>query len=330
MPDTSRKRIRLATIVYWVLLLYIIAALVWWFISLQRQNIAMSQFRENQLRSTINQQSFPVLFASKMNQINSERGRNLAKYIGEGTTFLILILVGAAFVYRSVRRQFRLQQQQQNFMMAVTHELKTPISVARLNLETLQRHHLDEEKRKKIIQMTLQETLRLNTLTNNILVVSQMEGGGYRRTHEDLNFSRLLEDRVHDFNSRFPERHISADIEPDIDIEGDTLLLQMMINNLIENAIKYSSRESPVTCRLHHAGTNTILEVIDEGPGVPENEKQKIFGKFYRMGDEATRRTQGTGLGLYLCSRIARDHNADITVTNHLPQGSNFTVLFHA
>ena len=79
----------------------------------------------------------------------NETKRNTAKYISEGITFLLLILVGAVFVYRSVKRQFKLQQQQQNFMMAVTHELKTPISVASLNLETLQKYNLDPEKQKK-------------------------------------------------------------------------------------------------------------------------------------------------------------------------------------
>ena len=112
-------------------------------------------------------------------KIDNDSKRNTEKYIAEGVTFLILIFVGAFFVYRSVRKQFRVQLQQQNFMMAITHELKTPISVAMLNLETLQKYQLDAEKQKKLIRMTLQETSRLDTLINNILVSSQLEGGGY-------------------------------------------------------------------------------------------------------------------------------------------------------
>ena len=97
-------------------------------------------------------------------KINRDYSRNKAKYISEGRYFLLLLSVGASFVYRSVRRQFNLQQQQQNFMMAVTHELKTPISVARLNLETLQKYSLDPERQKKLIRTTLEETSRLNFL----------------------------------------------------------------------------------------------------------------------------------------------------------------------
>ena len=102
-------------------------------------------------------------------------------------------------MYRLVLRQFRVQQQQQNFMMAITHELKTPISVSRLNLETLQRHALDEDKKKKLLQSSLQETMRLDTLINNILVLSQMDAGAYSSTKEELDFCDLVCDVVTQF-----------------------------------------------------------------------------------------------------------------------------------
>jgi K+-sensing histidine kinase KdpD len=73
-----------------------------------------------------------------------------------------------------------------------------------------------------------------------------------------------------------------------------------------------------------------VLNILDEGVGIPDNEKKKIFEKFYRIGNESTRKTQGTGLGLYLCRKISKDHNADISVTNNLPSGSNFAITFHS
>jgi signal transduction histidine kinase len=213
-------------------------------------------------------------------------------------------------------------------MMAVTHELKTPISVVKLNLETMQKYSLDEEKQKKLISIMLKETARLNFLTNNILVASELEGGGYTSSKEELDLSDLLKDSIHDFRSRFPERIINADIQQDVDVKGDALLLQMMISNLLENAIKYSPRDTPVSAILKKNDGTAQLQILDEGPGIDPEEKKKIFNKFYRIGNEATRKTQGTGLGLYLCSKIARDHNADISVTNNFPRGSNFAVTF--
>lgn len=327
MPFFSGKKFRLITIIYWLLLFYIVAALVWWFISLEKQNTVM---RDLHYKTIYSQQEFltPEQMTQQIEVIDNEASRNTRKYIAEGVTFLILILIGASFVYRAVRRQFKLQQQQQNFMMAVTHELKTPISVARLNLETLMKHHLDIEKQKKIIQMTLQETARLNSLTNNILVSSELEGGGSRLSKEELDFTSLVKDCLQEAKNRYPERAFKEQIEPEIEIAGDPLLLQMMINNLIENAVKYSPREKPITCLLQKNDSAVRLNIIDEGNGIPDTEKKKVFEKFYRIGNEATRKTQGTGLGLYLCRKIARDHNADILVTNNTPSGSNFAITF--
>jgi two-component system, OmpR family, sensor histidine kinase CiaH len=328
MPDISRRRLRRTTVIYWLLLIYIIAALVWWFISLNQQNTTMRNFEVSNLRSRIDSMTTPVLYQQELSRVNDEHKRNKSKYLGEGSIFFLLILIGAAFVYRSVKRQFKLQQQQQNFMMAVTHELKTPISVARLNLETLQKYNLDPEKQKKLIRITLDETARLNFLTNNILISSQLEGNRYKSAKEELDLSYLLKDCIQDFRNRFPERLFKEDIEVEADIKGDPLLLQMLINNLLENAIKYSPRESLITAILKKYRSGIELKVIDEGPGIADEEKKKVFSKFYRIGNEATRKTQGTGLGLYLCRKIAKDHNGDISVTNNEPRGSNFAVVF--
>ncbi|HEY6505556.1 MAG TPA: ATP-binding protein [Chitinophagaceae bacterium] len=326
--DERKRKLRRATILYWALLIYIVAALVWWFITLEKQNGEMKQLQASQLNATVDSLSSPVLYNTSLDRINNEYARNRAKYIGEGSIFLLLILVGAAFVYRSVRRQFYIQQQQQNFMMAVTHELKTPISVIKLNLETIQKYSLDTEKQKKLLGVMLKETSRLNFLTNNILIASQLEGGGYQFSKEELDLSDLLKDCIHDFRTGFTEREFKSQIEQGMDIKGDALLLQMMINNLLENAVKYSPKDKPVLAILKKDNGTVRLQVIDEGPGIADEEKKKIFSKFYRIGNESTRKTQGTGLGLYLCSKIARDHNADISVTNNTPRGSNFAVTF--
>lgn len=329
MYDATRKKIRRATVIYWLLLTYIVAALIWWFISLENQNSEMKDLKIRELNSVINNAVSPELYKKEWQNINREYQRNKAKYISEGSVFLILLLVGAAFVYRSVRHEFRWHRQQQNFMMAVTHELKTPISVARLNLETLQKYSLDPEKQKKLIRNTLEETARLNTLANNILVSSQLEGSGYKSSKEELDLSDLLKDCLQDFKTRFNEKIFAEQIEPDADIKGDPLLLQMLINNLIENAVKYSPRESRITAFLQKENNNLRLAIADEGPGIPDEEKKKIFSKFYRIGNENTRKAQGTGLGLYLCKKIADDHNADISVTNNTLGGSTFGVIFH-
>lgn len=324
---TSGKIAR-TTVIYWMLLLYIITALVWWFISLNRQNSQMREYKIANLGSLVDSTEYPSVYKQHLLKINKDYQSGKSKYIGEGSIFFILILIGAFFVFRSVRRQLNVQQQQQNFMMAVTHELKTPISVARLNLETIQKYKLEPEKQKKLMQTTLDEVARLNFLTNNILVASQLEGGNYKASDEELDLTALLKDCIQGFRNRFPDRILKEETEEDTDIKGDALLLQMLINNLLGNAIKYSPKTAAITARLKKYRSGIELQIADEGPGIPDDEKKKIFSKFYRIGNEATRKTQGTGLGLYLCRRIAQSHNADISVTDNQPHGSIFAITF--
>lgn len=317
-----KKRLAIATVVYWFLLVYIIAALVWWFIELESQNRQLTDTKLKELNGN------DPGFTKKSDSIISEKKRKTTQYISEGITFLALILVGAVFVYRAVRRQIRMQQQQENFMMAITHELKTPLAVAQLNLETLQKYQLDEGKRQKLIHATLQETNRLNILASNVLVSSQLEGGRYKSAKEELDFSDLIKNCIHDFLVRYPERSWRTEIEPEVDLMGDSLLLEILVNNLLENAIKYSPKHGSITCILKRSNARVILSVLDEGLGIPEWEKNKVFQKFYRIGSEETRSAKGTGLGLYLCKKIAKDHRALIKITDNIPSGSNFTVIF--
>jgi len=317
-----KKRLAVATTVYWVLLAYIIAGLGFWFFELQKKNTQMASYKLQQLK--MDDPSYEI----KYNEVQAELQRKTAQYIGEGSTFLLLILIGALFVYREVRRQIRLQLQQQNFMMAVTHELKTPIAVTKLNLETLIKHRLDEQKQQRFIQAALQETGRLDTLANNILIASQLEGGDYIRAKEELDLSTLVQRIVQELRHRYADRKWVDIVEPDCSLIGDPLLLQMLVSNLAENAIKYSPREGAITVALKRDRGHIQLAVKDEGAGIPDEEKKKIFNKFYRTGQEKTRSTQGTGLGLYLCRKIAQDHKAGIKVTDNSPVGSIFTVTF--
>lgn len=318
----KKKRLAVAITVYWVLLAYIVSGLVWWFIALETQNQQMTALKVRQLRMDTPD------YIARYDAIFAEENKKTAQYIGEGSTFLLSFLLGAGFVYREVRRQMRLQQQQQNFMMALTHELKTPIAVTKLNLETLRKHRLDEQRQQKMIQAALQETDRLDVLANNILIASQLEGGGYVQSKEPLDLSGLVEASMQEFRHRFPERLWEQHIAPGCTLLGDVILLQLLVSNLVENALKYSPREGVINVVLEHKGRHTLLSVKDEGPGIPDGEKKRIFGKFYRTGQEATRRTKGTGLGLYLCLKIAQDHKATLKVADNSPVGSIFTVLF--
>jgi two-component system sensor histidine kinase CiaH len=322
MSIFKTKNLALITFVYWFLLLYIVAALVWWFISLEQQNIQRTEYKLEELRKT------DAANTIKQQSILGEKKRKTAQYVGEGVTFLAFLMIGAVFVYRATRRHLRLSMQQQNFMMAITHELKTPIAVTALNLETLQKRKLDEAQQQRLIANSLQETTRLNTLCNNILLASQLDSGLYEIAHNSIDLSMLANTCVADFNSRYPNRIINRHIQKGIYIIGEELLLLLMMNNLVENALKYSGKDKAVEVALRKEESIQFI-VSDEGPGIDEKERKRIFEKFYRIGNESTRNAKGTGLGLYLVSKIAKDHKGKVSVKNNVSNGSIFTVSFN-
>ncbi len=316
------KRLRTIYILYWFLLTYIIAALVFWFIALNRQNIELSRYRLDMI--DVNDENHN----QKARNIEDSKNRKTTQYLGEGITFFLLIVAGAIFVFRAINRQLYQSQQQQNFMMAITHELKTPIAVTKLNLETLQKRTLNPEQQQKLISTTIQETERLNALCNNMLLTSQIEAGGYKIIKEKIDLGELAKACAHDFIIRCPHRKIETHADDFSFVSGDKMLLQLAVNNLLDNAIKYSRKEDIVLLRVDTQKDFVKLRIIDEGPGILPAEKGKIFEKYYRG---ASRQTKGTGLGLYLTKKIVEQHNGSINVADNLPHGSifeiNFTVL---
>ncbi len=105
--------------------------------------------------------------------------------------------------------------------------------------------------------------------------------------------------------------------------------MQILVNNLIENAVKYSPSGFSHYNHLKKEGDQGMLELMDEGAGIPKKEHKRIFQKFYRVGNEDTSTAQGTGLGLYLCRKIARDHKMRLQVADNQPKGTIFTVRFN-
>jgi len=266
------------------------------------------------------------LYQEKITILNNERHRKTVQYLGEGISYLVLIFAGAAYVYRAMRREIIITQQQQNFLMAVTHEFKTPIAVTRLNLETIQKRKLQSEQQEKLINNTLIETDRLNNLTNNILIAAQLEGSNHKAYKEIVDLSKVIKNCSHNFSARYQNRKFSSRIEDDIQVKGETIMLEVVVNNLLSNALKYSSQEDSIILNLFRKNKNAVIEVIDEGFGIDEKNKKKIFKKFYRVGNELVRKTKGTGIGLYLCKKIVKDHKGNIEVTDNQPKGSKFTV----
>jgi len=320
---------RVFTSVYLLLFAYTIAALVFWGIRLEKQNELIFDSDVSLLQKSIDSTMQPLVYATKYKELLKIQKGHKSQYIGEGATFFLVILIGASVVWSSFRRNIRLSKQQNNFMLSVTHELKSPIAAIKLNLQTLEKHKLDEEKKLKLTERSIIEVNRLNDLCNNILFASQIEGRQYVPAKEEIDLSELLEDCVKDYASRYP-RVFDEDIVPACKISGDRVMLQMALNNLLENAVKYTPADKPVSIKLEKSNHQAILRIIDEGPGIADVEKKKIFNKFYRIGNEESRRSKGTGLGLYIISKVVSQHKGTIVVKDNKPTGSVFEICLPA
>jgi len=319
---------RLYNTVFFLLLIYIVAILVFWGISLQKQNERIYGLENIVLNRTVDSVQHPALYQSRFSDLERKYTMRVEQYLGEGGTFLLVILIGAGVVWTSLRRSMRLSRQQNNFMLSVTHELKSPIAAIKLNLQTLERHSLDTEKRNMLMERCIKEANRLNDLCNNMLFASQIEGRQYEQAKEVFNFSQLVEDSLEDYAHRYPQR-FEEEITPGCKITGDRVMLQMAVNNLLENAVKYAP-EKLICVKLEMVQGMLQLQIIDEGPGITDEEKKKIFNKFYRVGREESRKAKGTGLGLYLTCKIVSQHKGKIVVKDNKPTGSIFEICLPA
>ncbi len=316
---------RFFTSIYFILLAYIILAIGFWEWKLQKQNGSIYAQQVITLRTQIDSSAHPYEYREQMDALHHTLSMRKTQYVGEGATFLFVILIGAFVVYRSFARRIILSRQQNNFMLSVTHELKSPIAAMKLNLQTLEKRQLSDEQKAQLIDRCIRESNRLNDLCNNMLLASQLEGRQYKTQREDINLSALMEDIITGYANRYPQR-FEEELTPGIHIYGDRVMLEMAVNNLLENAIKYTPADKLISVSLSMKQNVAVIVVADNGTGIPESEKKHIFEKFYRVGNEESRKAKGTGLGLYLTNKIVLQHKGRITVKDNTPSGSVFEI----
>ncbi len=244
--------------------------------------------------------------------------------IGEGGVFLILLCVGLFIMQRAISREIGMARQQRNFLLSVTHELKTPLSGIKLAIQTLQkRGDLSPEKRLEVESNALANTERLHALIDNVLLAARIERGEIPPVAEDLDLSELTNTLVDPYRS---SQAVVTDIAPDLWVETDKQAYTSIVINLLDNAVKYGGG-GEVRVSLRPDGKNVLLVVGDSGPGITEGEEARIFDMFYRSGNEDTRKRKGTGLGLYIVRELTTALGGRVSVANEKEGGATFAVL---
>lgn len=233
--------------------------------------------------------------------------------IGEGVVFLLLLLFGLYRLKRSYDREMELAEQERNFMMAITHELRSPITSIKLFLQTIQRMNPEDQEQTELADSALSETERLNGLIDNVLLASRIDSEHFALDLAPRELGELVQQEL-DVPSRTigKEHRTRFDIPRKVHAEVDLQAFRSMLGNLYENAIKYAPEGTEVLIAVQEKEGEVRIRVQDEGEGIAEAEKEKVRKKFYRSGDEDTRNSKGSGLGLYLVDRLARLHGGSL------------------
>ena len=246
--------------------------------------------------------------------------------VGEGMVFLLILIFGIWKIRASVKKELQLSHNQNNFLLSVTHELKTPIASNKLYLQTILKRELDTEKRNDLISKALSENLRLEKMIDNILNASRLENRMLVVHKEDVELSIYLTSLVERFRKSFPEATLIAKIQENVMAQIDPFIFETIVNNLIENALKYSHSDGPITVQLIQQ-EKLHIRIIDCGPGVAIQEQKDIFKKFYRAGNEEIRSQKGTGLGLFIAVEFTRLHSGQLKYSANQPKGSIFELI---
>ena len=238
---------------------------------------------------------------------------------GEAAVFIILLFVGVYFIRRSILKELALVHEKKNFSLSVTHELKTPIASTKLFVETLINRDLPREKEKDILKKVYADQNRLQQLVEDILLVSKIEESTLKIRLSKVNVKAFIEQIVFNMVGNNP---VTIDIDSGITMQIDEFYFSSVIQNLQSNAVKYSEENKPIVWSAKTKGSKIILQIKDQGKGIKDSEKLNVFKLFYRSGNEETRNTKGTGIGLYLVARIIKLHKGKIRALDNKPQGT--------
>jgi len=304
--------------------IYVLIQFVWWAYMLVELNAEIYNLKLEIL--SVTELIGPEQLIQKA-ELDQKLSLRIWMVLGEGAVFVFILLLGFWAVRRSIAKELNVAEQQKNFLLSITHELKSPLAAIKLQLQTLHTRELPEEKRTQIYKRALGDTDRLEILVENLLLVNKVESGGLPLNKETVDFSEFLSNQVQTtYSKEFEEGRLKTNIQDGIRADIDKMAIHSIVINLIDNAIKYGGKSEVMVALMCTEDAQIELSVSDGGEGIPSSEKKKVFERFYRRGNENVRQTKGTGIGLYLVKLLVEKHGGTITILDNTPKGARFVV----
>ena len=325
------KRARVLRVLTRAIMAYMFLAFAWWAVLLWLKNrdafAARAQATELVLAAEGQiATAEDWLQSAEYEELATLYRKDNYQIIGEALVFVLTLLAGVYLVNLSYRREVESARQQRNFLLSITHELKSPLAGIRLSLETINRRQLTPEQQRRFTDQGLSETGRLTSLVEDLLLSARLDSS-YEPNREPLDLRAVAESWIERMRLKYQDIKFRLELEgQELTILADHYGVNSVLSNLLENAVKYIGDGDEVALSVRERGADVQIQVSDNGVGIPEPDRASVFDKFYRVGNEDTRSTKGTGLGLYIVKEVIHAHGGSVSLRPNLPRGSVFEI----
>ena len=245
-----------------------------------------------------------------------------------GSITFLLVLIGVVMYLVLTIKAINLTQRQSNFIDSVTHELKSPIASLKLYLQTLSIRNVPPEEKEKFLKFMSDDVERLDRLISHLLDAGAIGKKQKDKQLVNIQLDNLIQDCVKSVctSLQVPPAAVDLELRP-IEIVAERVDAEMIFRNLIDNAVKYAGQPPQVHIGMRTEGQMAVVEISDNGDGIPKSARRKVFGRFVRLGDELQREKPGTGLGLYIVHTLTKRLGGQVTILDKDPRwGTVFEV----
>jgi signal transduction histidine kinase len=267
-----------------------------------------------------------IQITTELQAVNGKANNKAIMIVGEGIVFFSILLFGLWRIKLSIKKDQQLSERQSNFLLSVTHELKTPLASTKLYLQTLIKRDFSTEKREEMLQKAIIENQRLEEIVESILTATRLENRTLKLHKEWIDLNELIQQLIENYNITSGKNWITFENQVAVKIEADAFMIKTILRNLIENGLKYASNSEHLIVFLKRELNHVKFGTKDNGPGVPADLQKDIFKKFFRIENEETRSQKGTGLGLFIAAEFTKLNGGKLNYYPNKPTGSVFEI----
>ncbi len=267
-----------------------------------------------------------IQITHELQAVNGKANNKAIMIVGEGIVFFSILLFGLWRIKISIKKDQQLSERQSNFLLSVTHELKTPLASTKLYLQTLIKRDFSTEKREEMLQKAIIENQRLEEIVESILTATRLENRTLKLHKEWIDLNELIQQLIDNYNITSGKDWIIFENQVTVKIEADAFMIKTILRNLIENGLKYASNSERFIVFLKREINHVKFGTRDAGPGVPADLQKDIFKKFFRIENEETRSQKGTGLGLFIAAEFTKLNGGKLNYYPNKPTGSVFEI----